>query len=165
MRFHVNIHIYSICAISFYPWHVYVLIYFICIKGSAWMLRSCVTRIQILEMGRKWTSRGGSGLGPNMKRIQRRMIFRLHHLTGIVLPAVRINDDSAVSVHFLGLISCWLATSLADRSIQATFDNPILSVVLTSCASLCFRYLFQQKGNSDFPPVGAVIPENFCWFH
>jgi hypothetical protein len=65
------------------------------------MQRSCVTRIQILEMGRKWTSRGGSGLGPNMKRIQRRMIFRLHHLTGIVLPAVRINDDSAVSVHFL----------------------------------------------------------------
>jgi hypothetical protein len=56
------------------------------VKGLAWMLRSGITIIQILEMGRKWTTRGGNGLGQNMKRIQRRMIFRLHHLIEIVLP-------------------------------------------------------------------------------
>jgi len=56
------------------------------VKGSAWMLRSCVTRVQILEMGRKWTTREGNTLVQNMKRIQRRMIFWLHHLIEIVLP-------------------------------------------------------------------------------
>jgi len=60
--------------------------YLFTVKGSAWMLRSCVTRIQILEMGRKWTTREGNALVQNMKRIQRRMTFRLHHLIEIVLP-------------------------------------------------------------------------------